>query len=181
MSPGSIKPLSLTASPSHTVSPSPATSPGHTVSLSPVAPLDHTISLNPITPPGLQCPDPNRVDMDPRPAVTAPASDSPLSTPDLTLEITLSPSLDLDIATTYGLGIVPDTSDSSVPDLDLLPPRDAPQQLSSDFLTVASQLPIAATAEGAFDIKGVHGKFITGAAVQFWENILGGEKWIKMV
>ena len=209
VSPGHIEPLSLTASPSHTISLSPATSPvytvslgpvaplDHTVSLGPVAPLDHTMSLGPTTPPGPQSPDPNRMDMDPVPAVTAPASDSPLSIPDPTSEITLSPSLDLDIATRYGLGAtpdtdnssildtndlsVPDTSDSSVPDLDLLPPRDASQQLSSDSLMIVSQLPVATAVEGTFDIKGVHGKFITAATIQFWENILGGEKWIKMV
>jgi len=64
------------------------------------------------------------------------------------------------------------TSDSSLPDSGPPPPHNRPQQPPPDS---------PAAVGGAFDAKGVHGGFITNATIKYWEDVLGGEKWIKMV
>jgi len=60
------------------------------------------------------------------------------------------------------------------------PPPNSPT-VQAESPTALTQLTVAAAVGGVFDIKGVHGGFITEATIQYWEDTLGGEKWIKMV
>jgi len=170
MSPGPAMPPAPTVSPGPAVSPIPTISPGPTVSPDP------------------QYPTPDRMDIGLVPTATAPTPNAPSSAPNATPGTTLSPPSDLGTAVTDGAGIDQSTSDSPLPDPRPPSPHIGLGQPLPDFLAIQAESPAdlgeiagAVAVRDTFDIKGVHGDFITKATVQYWEDILGGEKWIKMV
>lgn len=168
MSPSLDVPPGLDTSPNLTISPSPDVSPG--LAASPYQQYLNTDWMN----------------MGPIPAVTSPALGSPLSDSNMALETTPSQSYDLDLTIDDpGIGL---SSSRSSPLDPTLSPRNGRQQpppdpfaIQAESNTVLGQPPIAPAVEGAFDRDGVHGDFITAVTIKYWESILGGEKWIKMV
>lgn len=133
------------------------------------------------TSPDLHYPSADSMDVDPVPTVASLPLDSPSFAYDVT-GAAPSPPSDLDFATTDL-----NSDDLSPPGPGHLPPHNEHQQpppdpptIQDEFLGVLSHFPIAPTI-GSFNIEGVHGNFINKATIQYWENIIGGDKWVRMV
>ena len=128
-------------------------------------------------------PDHDSMDVDPVHTVTNSSSNIPPHVPNTAPETTPSPPLDPDLVADES-GTDLSTGGPSLPDPSPPSPRDVPQQPSS--LATQAKLPSASTqlpaaVKSTFDVKGVHGRFITKTTARYWKDVRGGKKWISML
>ena len=167
--------------------PSIVSSPGITMSSSLVTSPAFDVSPGLAASPGTRSPDADRTNIVPIPTISSPTSDSSLS-PHNVAGVTPSPPLDTNITATSEMEIETSSDDSLPLDPGHLSPDNEPNQQPPDSLAVEGeslgalgQFPAVVAVETAFNIEGVHGTFISKATIKYWENILGGRKWIQMV
>ena len=74
-----------------------------------------------------------------------------------------------------------DLSPNLPPNLSIQSPCPTPAPPSSNPGTAPTHPPLVSAGNGAFNLTGVLGDFISECTCTYWESVPGGERWIAMV